>query len=58
MHAAAKKDNVEFVKLLIERGGNPNIPALHRDFGSNLTVADVTHNVTIHNMVKSFNDMS
>ncbi len=42
MHAAAKNDDARILRLLLERGGNKNMKAVHRDFGKNLRVEDVT----------------
>ena len=35
-HAAAKKDNLEMLELLLQKGANQNVLAMHRDFGKNL----------------------
>jgi ankyrin repeat protein len=41
-HAASKKGNLEVLKLLLDSNANKHIQAVHRDFGKNLSFADVT----------------
>lgn len=42
MHAAAKNDHAKVLGLLLQNGGDPNLPAIHRNYGRNLAVEDVT----------------
>ena len=35
-HAATKKGNLEMLELLLKKGANQNVLAMHRDFGKNL----------------------
>lgn len=41
MHTAAKKKNAKVLKVFLTNGGNQHLKARHREFGSNLAVADV-----------------
>ena len=52
LHAAAKMGHTHIVKLLLEAGGDPNIEATHREFGNNLTVADVTTDPEIMELLR------
>ena len=42
MHAAAKNGHYECLKVLMDHGGNKHLEAMHREFGRNLKVEDVT----------------
>lgn len=46
-HAAAKQGHSEVLKMLLDGGANKDIKAIHRDFGRNLTVADVAKDYSI-----------
>lgn len=35
-HAAAKKGNLEMLELLLKKGADQSVLAMHRDFGNNL----------------------
>ena len=35
-HAATKKGNLEMLELLLKKGADQNVLAMHRDFGKNL----------------------
>ena len=41
-HAATKRGNIEILELLLMNGANQDSLACHREFGRNLTFADVT----------------
>ena len=41
-HAAAKTNNIQCLRVLLEAGGNPLLLAAHRDFGRQLAASDVT----------------
>ena len=42
MHAAAKKGHRVILEFFLKQGGNPELRGIHRDFGSNLGVVDVS----------------
>ena len=42
MHAAAKMGHFQILELLLQNGGDKSIKAIHRNFGSQLHVRDVT----------------
>ena len=42
MHAAAKNNHHDILDLLLEGGGNKDLLAKHKEFGSGLKVTDVT----------------
>ena len=54
LHAAAKDDQVEMLEMLLRHGGNVTTEAIHRDFGRNLTVEDVTTNEVILKLLQKY----
>jgi ankyrin repeat protein len=52
LHAAAKKKNYDMVKLLLEKGANKKITAVHRDLGRNLKAEDVTADARILRLLR------
>lgn len=54
MHAAAKKNSYDILKILLENGGDKNLEAVHRDFGRNLKVEDVTVDERLLELLKKY----
>ena len=53
-HAAAKRGNLEILELLLQNGVNQASLACHREFGRNLTFADVTTDERVLNLLKKY----
>ena len=54
MHAAAKKNSYDILKILLDNNGDKNLEAVHRDFGRNLKVEDVTADERILELLKKY----
>lgn len=51
MHAAAKRGDKDIIRLLLKNGGDKNLRARHRDFGSQCTVADIAVGARNHHVL-------
>ena len=55
MHAASKNGHNDIVEFLLEKGGNPDLLAEHREYGFDLKVADVAKNQPeVETMIEKF----
>lgn len=56
MHAGAKSNYVKVIQVLLEAGGDAKLRASHRDFGRDLTPADVTKNKAVLDVLRLATD--
>ena len=54
MHAAAKQGHADILKMLLDKGGNRNLTATHREFGRNLTLEDVATEQQIQDLLREY----